>query len=257
MKIINHIFLIIILIVVGCDLPYEPGPMPKSIIDTEYVESLNIMGILRLDGEIGNSFIHVQRTMTTEEIYTLEADPSIRNATVIIIDQDSDDSWIFQHSADTLYFGYYYDSTFVPIYGHTYELTITADSLPILTASTTIPQQPHLNNYAVDYQSRNISLDLVLTSDTYQYNIYLLFPDNVMESTLEGGRNTHEIVTFSWSIERGDPTSLMVVGMDKNLTRYNNSSISFIPNTYHKDESTVNNGYGCFGSVAVTTVRLK
>lgn len=254
MKSSYYIWVAIWLILAGCDLPTEPGPMPNTIIDTEYVERLNIMGILRLDGGSGNSFIYVQRTMTTEEIYTMEADPVIRDAFVTIA--DGDDVCVFQHSADTLEAGMYRDSLFIPLPGHTYELMVTADELPILTAGTTVPGRPQLNDYSVAWETGTARFDLALSRDTFQYMLYLQFPDRVLEKTLAGDRDGQETVVFSWDTAAGDPVSLTVTGMDENLTRYQNSSISFIPNTYHKDESTVENGFGCFGSVAVTTIDL-
>ncbi|NOZ74943.1 MAG: DUF4249 family protein [FCB group bacterium] len=253
MKIVRKIVVSLVLLILGCDLPTDPGPMPTTIIDTDYVESLNIMGVLRSDDD---SFVYVQRTMTTEEIYTLEADPVIRDAVVEILDRDSRESWGFEPKADSLYVGYYYDTTFIPVEGHTYDLTIRADNLPTLTATTTVPQRPYLNDYTVDNQSGYGSFDLTLTDDTYQYLLYLQFPDKILKKALVGDRNTDELVTFNWDPALGNPIRIMIVGLDENLTRYNESSISFIPNTYHKDGSTVSNGFGCFGSVAVTAIQL-
>jgi len=237
-------------------MPYEPGPMPEHIIDTEYVESLNVMGIIRSDSVAGSSFIHVQRTMTTEEIYSFEVDPTVQNAIVTVVDLGTNEQWMFQHSSDTLYSGYYFDSTFTPLYGHTYQLIITADSLPTLTATTTVPQKPGLETYSIDSPAKRARFALLLREDVYQYSLFLMFANDTLEATLEGARNTVETVEFNWHADMGDPLNIMIVGFDENLTRYGNASITFIPNTYHKDESTVNNGYGCFGAVAVTTVRL-
>lgn len=248
--------IILLLVVLGCDMPYEPGPMPEHIIDTDYMESLNVMGVLRSDSVAGSSFIYVQRTMTTEEIYTFEADPTVQNATVTIIDQDNMDQWIFRHTTDTLRSGYYLDNTFTPLYGHTYQLTVKADSLPTLTATATVPQKPRLEEYTIDSQARKASFNLLLREDVYQYSIYLMFPDDTLGTTLEGARNTVETIEFNWGSALGDPLNVMIVGFDENLTRYGNASITFIPNTYHEDGSTVNNGYGCFGAVAVTTIKL-
>ncbi len=254
---IQLLLLILLLVALGCDLPHEPGPMPKHIIDTDYVESLNIMGILRLDDEADLSFIHVQRTMTTKEIYTFEADPVIKNATVTLTDQDSVGQWFFQHSYDTLYNGYYYENTFAPVVGHTYNLEIEAESLPILTATTTVPQKPQLEDYTIDYQSKTAVFELLVTPDTYQYNLFLVFQEEVLETKVEGDLETVKTVMFNWNVAVGDPLKLMITGLDENLTSYGNSSISFIPNTFHEDGSTVTGGFGCLGSVAVTTIKLE
>jgi hypothetical protein len=249
-------FIVLLLVVLGCDMPYEPGPMPEHIVDTEYIESLNIMGIVRSDSVAGSSFVHVQRTMTTEEIYSFEVDPTVQNAIVTVVDEGTNEEWTFQHSSDTLYSGYYFDSTFTPLYGHTYQLTITADSLPTLTATATVPLKPRLDSYIVDSPAKQASFDLLLRDDVYQYSVFLMFANDTLETILEGARNTVETVEFNWRADMGDPLSIMIVGFDENLTRYGNASITFIPNTYHKDESTVNNGYGCFGAVAVASIRL-
>jgi len=63
-------------------------------------------------------------------------------------------------------------------------------------------------------------------------------------------------VEWTFDAANGAPLHLSVTALDENLTRYGNSPISFIPNTYHPDGSTVAGGYGCFGSVSVTEFEL-
>ena len=51
----------------GCDLPWEPGPMPTKLIDTEFEKGLNVFGLLRDDGISGSSFIRVERAIEVDE----------------------------------------------------------------------------------------------------------------------------------------------------------------------------------------------
>ena len=77
-----------------CDLPHQPGPMPKEIIDLDFEAGFNVFGVLRADDDTSSSFVHVQRAVTTEEMYS-EADLYIDDATVQIERLATGEYWNF------------------------------------------------------------------------------------------------------------------------------------------------------------------
>lgn len=66
---------------ISCDLPLDPGPQPTTIIETEFVPGLNVLGILRT--ETGQSYVRVERAYLTEEEEE-EFNPVISDALVRI-----------------------------------------------------------------------------------------------------------------------------------------------------------------------------
>ncbi len=257
----KRIFSVILTIVMmflwigSCDLPHRPGPMPEDIIDTEFEPGLNVFGILRADNSPGTSFIHVERAVTTEEMYENE-EIFITSAFVQISDTITSQMTIFSPSPDTIEKGYYFNSTFSPQPGHHYELEIAADDLPVLKGETTVPVKPAIVPQSLSITDQKVRFDLVLTTDTYQYNIYLFFGDNYLEKQLPNYQTGSKKVEFNIADKSSLPTGIVIIGYDKNLTEYLNSSPSFLPQTFHETVRTVEDGYGCFGSLSVTLIPL-
>ncbi len=246
-----------VMLFTGCDLPHQPGPMPTDLVETEFQPGLNILGVLRADDQAGSSFINVNRAMTTEEIYV----DSIEN-----LYPDLDYLQVYSRSFGHEYTfleldsvggeGNYRDTSLNVVAGETYTLEISAPGFPILTGETTVPIKPQLLENTLTVSPGYVSCQLEHDSGTFEYKLYLIFADDVLEKVVTpSGEDVIDVVwTFSASL--GDPLNLMLSALDENLTRYGNSPISFLPNTYHADGSTVTGGYGCFGSVAITYIEL-
>jgi hypothetical protein len=237
-----------------CDLPTQPGPMPRTLIDVDFVPGLNIFGVIRADSVAGSSFIHVEKAVKTEEMYE-EADILDSTATVWITDTLSGDSFGFNPVADTTRRGYYYNADFMPQPEHHYHLEIKSAVLPTLQAETTVPRKPAIVPGSLAITSQCVSFDLQLSGDTYQYNVFLNLGNYSIEKQFSNSRDGTSVIEFE--IPSGQqPTGLTIIGYDQNLTAYLNSSPSFIPQTFHEMIITVENGYGCFGSLAVTAIRF-
>ncbi len=251
---------ILVLVLLGtlltCDLPHEPGPMPGNIIDTEFVPGLNILGVLRADNVRGSSQFHIGRALTTEEIYAFDVDYIVNDALVRVIDQSTNIEYLFSHTQDSLEFGIYRDSTFAPIPGHQYDLEISAPGFPTLTATTLIPESPEIVENSLIADQSSVSFQLVSTLNTYEYQIYLICEKSIIEQKITSSGSLNQAVIFELQTEYGLPEFILISANDQYLTSYSNSAISFLPNTYHADGSTVTNGYGVFGSVAITSLEL-
>ncbi|MDO9548201.1 MAG: DUF4249 family protein [Candidatus Marinimicrobia bacterium] len=236
-----------------CDLPTDPGPMPKKLINTEFEPGLNVFGVLRADSVRGSSFIHVEKALTTQQMYE-EADIFDTTVTVQVMDSLSGEVFLFEMIEDTTHRGYYYNSVFQPETGHYYTLEVQSNNLPMLTGRTIVPTKPSIIQNSLLISETKIRFDLQLTADTYQYNCYLFFGDSYLEKQISNNGDGATTIVFNISGDDEAVTGLVIIGYDRNLTEYLNSSPSFIPQTFHEMVNTVENGYGCFGSLAMTTV---
>jgi hypothetical protein len=253
-----HILVFLVLLM-GCDLPFDPGPMPTDIIATSYEPAMNILGVIRLDGSSGNSYVYVQRTMTTEEIYSFDIDPTVTDALVQVVESHGavENTFDFSHSADSNARGLYRDSLFLPQAGNTYALTISASEFPTISASTIVPALPTIDSASLSVENQAITFTLQQRSDAYQYNLYLVFAAEVLERELSGAESLDRVINWSWDESLGQPLELTIAASDENLTVYGSTSTALLPNTYHDHGSTVAGGFGCFGSVAVNTYTLQ
>ncbi|NQV15641.1 DUF4249 family protein [bacterium] len=252
------LFLVFSSLFTSCDLPHQPGPMPTDIVETEFEPGLNILGVLRADAEMGTSFININRALTTEEIYTDPIEnfsPEVDYVKVNSINSGTE--YLFLLAEDSPDEGNYRDSTLDVQSGETYDLEISAPGFPTLTAETTIPQKPQLLANTLSQAAGHISFQLQHHASAYEYKLYLIFLESALEKVVKPSNGDIIEVDWNYDTSDGSPLFLMLTALDENLTRYGSSPISFIPNTYHPDGSTVTGGYGCFGSVAITLNTLE
>ncbi len=249
-------FITIPIFFAACDLPHQPGPMPTDIVETEFEPGLNIMGVLRADDQRGSSFININRILTTEEIYsdTIENfSPPVDYARVRSLGTPAE---YFFFKSDTVDWENYKDSSLLVFPGETYDLEISAPGFPTLTAATIVPNKPEVVEGSIIIASNNISFQIQHHASVFEYKLYLFFTESILEKVVKPVNG--ELIDISWNFsnDRGTPIYLMLSALDENLTSFGNSPISFIPNTYHPDGSTVDGGYGCFGSVSISTYEL-
>ena len=258
MKIARTVFCILTAVFLyTCDLPHQPGPMPTDIVETEFEPGLNIMGVLRADDQAGTSFININRALTTEEIYSDSIEnfsPQITYAKVRSVDSAAE--YQFVRSEDTSDWGSYFDTTLSVGAGEAYDLEIIASGFPTLTGHTIIPDKPQLVANSLLIDSDKVSFQIQHHASAFEYKLYLFFAASVSEKVVKPSNGNIIEVDWNFSISNGSPLYLGLTALDENLTRYGNCPISFIPNTYHPDGSTVSGGYGCFGSVSIAVIDL-
>jgi hypothetical protein len=250
--------LILLLLVSACDLPHQPGPMPTDIVEVEFEPGLNIMGVLRADEQPGSSFININRVLTTEEIYSDSIEnfsPEVDYVEVMSL-SDSMTYFLSRSNADSLEWLDYTNDVFQVNAGETYGLEISAPGFPTLTGQTRVPEKPQVAANSLVITSEAISFQIQHHASAYEYKLYLFFDASILEKVVHPINGELIYMDWTFSADRGTPRTLLLTALDENLTRYGNSPISFIPNTYHPDGSTVSGGYGCFGSVAVAIVDL-
>lgn len=249
-----------LLLILACDLPHEPGPMPADIVETDFIPGLNIMGVLRADGVAGQSFLNLNRALTTEEIYSDSIEnfsPDVDYVRVRQIATGNDH--FFMRGADSV-IGWdnatFKDTALTALAGESYELEIKAPGFPTLTGQTSIPNKPKITDGSLVQSAGRVSIELQLDPSAHEYKLYLVFMEDALEKVVKPSDAESVKIEWNFSSTSGTPLRIMLTALDENLTRYGNSPISFIPNTYHPDASTVEGGYGCFGSLSVTTIQF-
>ena len=238
----------------GCDLPWEPGPMPTELIETEFEKGLNVFGLLRDDGMSGSSFIRVERAIEVDEYSdTMSAD--IRSADVTIIHDESSATYTFQFEEDTTRGNLFFNPYFIPAEGETYTLTVKAESFPTIFASATIPQRPGIKNSS--FSEKFYNFDLVMTEDTGMYEVYLFLEGGsaVYEKVINDGQKKKKL-SLKIPDGYGSPYLLNIYGYDPQLTEYTNAAVTLRWNTYQETVTTVEGGYGTFGAVSVSSYWL-
>lgn len=246
--ILSRIGLAVTLFICGCDLPTEPGPQPTIIIETEFIPGHNILGILRMDEIPGSSFIRVERAYKTTEI-TEDFSAVIDNALVTVSWMDT--SAVFEYSPDD---EVYLNENFVPQIGIEYSLSILSESLPTLTAKTSILEDM-ADEPSVSINNNQISVLITPSPSIELYDVYLVSDFDRIYHRISGDSNQLELSIDLGGLN-GNPKTVEIYGYDANLSEYLQTSITIKPQSYHETVTTVENGYGCFGAVKVIEVDL-
>ncbi len=247
---INILF--VMLIIISCDLPQDPGPMPTEIIEQKFEPGHNVFGVLRNDGQPGTSFLHVERAWETEEL-TEEFDAFIRNATVTIFNDSTD--WDFTYMIDTVYYEYYTNPGFLPLSGMEYGLIVESPALPTLTGTVVIPEKPLVDSSSIKIVNNYIQFSLAAAGSIRIYDIYVFSELDVIDQrTISNGDAVD--VKMDLSKLEGVPILIFIYGYESNLAAYQTSPSTIKPQTYHETVITVAGGYGCFGAVSVISIVL-
>lgn len=250
---VRIIFLLFVL--VGCSLPNQPGPQPTDIIPTTFEPGFNILGVIRVDGTRGSSFVHVQRAFRVEEA-TETFNPVIRNATVSVRAGNRDSSYAFTFVHDSLRGDIYTHPTFRAAPGQTYRLLVSNGELPNLSAATVTPPLPMVEAGSMVIEPQEILFAITNSSEARLYQVNLICET--------AGYSRQQMIRAdqrqAFRFPLGDaekPVRLEVYAYDAHLTEYLTAAITIKPQTYAETVTTVEGGYGCFGAVSKTEIPLK
>lgn len=239
------------LLTVSCDFPWDPGPMPTDIEKTEFVPGLNILGILRADGNAGSSFFRVERAYELSELtkdmkYYL---PLEEDAKIVVKDSLTKDSDSFYWSGDR----FYRNSDFTAQTGHEYQLRVTSSEFPVLEGVTIIPEPPQVELIQTTPDSGVV---VTVTPDefTAMVDVYLIYSNGRDIKRLINRDNQPLTMKFDINDQLGQLIALEVFAYDQNLAAYLQADITIKPQTYQQMVTTVTGGYGCFGSLTETRI---
>ncbi len=234
---------------------------PNFFDNKGYEDALNIMGILRPDSifNLPASFVHVEKTgpsnNDTNQIEWFEVVDA--NVSVFSIEDDVPvTETVFDYDTNQVFpVAEYRAFGFVPVAGQTYQLVCSHTEYEQVTGTTIIPGKPFIQ-YTITGNS--LQIDVACDSSAYMYQATLLIGDTIIYSDyVVPGENSSRIVinTFQPITEEG---ILKVFAFDKNLAAYFSSVTSSILNlnSFRAPFSTVDGGYGVFGSMNALEVKV-
>ena len=230
--------------------------------DQNVEEGLNIFGLLRPDsaGGYNKSFVYAQQIWPVLEIggYLILTDLSVRVEKLVddevtgtiefpLVPSDS-------FFTDTLYRPL---ENFVLRAGERYRLTCQSESLPDAIGETVIPFPPAIRENTVLVEGRTVSFTLSADSLTGMIDIYLVAGDEsqLIDRIVPSGMSDTE-VELTLPQDPGG-MQLKLFAYDANLAVYiGNSNTSLNFNKYRTTFSTLESGYGVFGSLNFSSLDL-
>lgn len=264
MKSVLKFIFILLPLVLSCKKTtdiYLGVPLQPKFDENSFIPGLNIFGILRPDfsANSSNSFVIVHKV--TKAV----GDTSfwlVENAQVAISPEQGSSLYAFIQSSDKEYVKdrpFSPPANFVPTAGETYNIRCSTPDLPELSGTTYIPKNPNLI-YQTWHKQKN-TLFLRFQKDSGIYMLDLIAYNNgeifgKQRNAIVG--NNSENTEIEMPALPTKPDSIVVFSYDKNLATYyltSNTSINF--NKYRVPFSTVENGYGVFGSLNKAVFNLK
>ncbi len=240
----------------NCENPITGyGPQPRYIENLSFIPMLNILGVLRPDTLEGlpQSFVHLEKSYPFNEF---PDSTIITDAQVILYKYEGT---AIVDSVRLTYSNYqanfqtweYRDSTYFPETGVSYGISCNRQGFPNLKGLTCVPQIPVIDDDSIQITAERLSFKIKRDSQVALYDIYFLVGDRTYQSRLRRPETGDTEVVLELNQLPAGEGELLVYGYDLNLSEYITYNISIKPNTYRAPYSTVENGYGCFGSLNV------
>jgi hypothetical protein len=233
----------------------DPGPQPVYLDDSGYIPAMNVLGVLRPDSANGKpmSTVHIERSYPVNQIpdTIVIADAKV---TVYAFDGNAAvDSAVFTYTDFGSVFKAfeYRHETFSPKAGSTYGIACERDGFPRLTAATTVPGVPRIVDDAIRLNSGELSFSIIRDRLAALYDVYFIAGDAVRNARVT--RPETGTVPVKIRLEKDDPPAglLVVYAYDLNLSEYITFNVSIKPNTFRSAYTTVQGGFGCFGSMNI------
>jgi hypothetical protein len=124
--------------------------------------------------------------------------------------------------------------------------------LPVLTAETIIPAQPSILNNSIIIENNSVKFTIIEDRTAFLYDVVLYIGSKKYSQRVLRATDGNTEVEFLVENINNTVRKIVIYGYDKNLSEYLTAQNLFIkPNTYRPPFSTVQNGYGCFGSLNI------
>ena len=243
---------------------YLGFPLQPDFTENAFVEGMNIFGILRPDAyaDFNKSFVYIQQNWPVLE-FNDSSFTIIKYADIRLIEYENDmvvDTIHFPLLApDTLFSDTIYRpaEAFIPIPGNTYRLICTHDNLPMATGETLFPDEPQIVPGSLSVSDKKIQFAVVPDAGIKMLDIYIL---NDEYSGFAGRYVTNDTAGKHITLTplATGVTKIYIYGYDANLSAYYanaNTSLNF--NKYRTTYSTLEEGFGVFGSLNLTELTVE
>jgi len=233
----------------------DPGPQPVYLDDSAFMPAMNILGVLRPDstGGVPMSSVHIERSYPVGQFPDTIV---IADANVTVFELEGNaavDSTVFAYSRFNSAFATseYRHATFSPEAGRTYGIACEKDGFPRLTATTTVPGVPQIAEGSIRLNSTQLSFSIIRDQRTALYDVHYIMGDEAR--TARSPRPETGDVPVTIHLEKNDDSSgwLIIYAYDLNLSEYITFNVSIKPNTFRSAYTTVQGGFGCFGSMNI------
>ncbi|MDA3891806.1 MAG: hypothetical protein PF517_09100 [Salinivirgaceae bacterium] len=238
-----------IMMFAGCEKALEIYiglPLQPTNINSEYKPGLNVFGMLK-SGDIyddQNHFFEVHKIIHISDTSAI----TVENARIALQQRGRENILHVYHIGD----GIYSNSNIYVNPGQTWDYSCVNDTFRV-TSTTTLPYMPKISAGSLNKTENSISFSIDNDTSAYMYDIYYII-DTVMEKNVikrlipEDQLNTKVCIDITDSPKMGFEL-LFVIAYDKNYEKYISTSNRFFkPNAYRPRFTTVDGGYGCFGS---------
>ena len=251
----RHVFIGVLTMLawMGCDWITSPGPQPRALDGYGYEAKLNVLGVLRPGGFDGVplSFVHVEYAYPTTDI---PDSATVADAEVTILTMEGD------AAVDTAFFAYtppdavfetaeYRHPEFIPAAGRTYRFDCFREGYPRVTSTTAVPAMPVIDEGSMHVGEDALQFVIVRDTSAVVYEAVFTVGDGVYTQRVRRPETGDVTVRIDFDRKDQPEGTLAVYAYDLNLSEYITYNISIKPNTYRTDYSTVEGGYGCFGSL--------
>jgi hypothetical protein len=234
---------------------------PELTIDT-FEEGLNIFGLLRPDsaGDYNKSFVFVQQNWPALEAEDFRI---IHDVTVTVYLEENGvfvDTFAFPLVPSDSLFGdtlYRPVTEFYPQPGQTYQLICDHPDFPLAEGATTVPSKPEIVENSIAVYADQITFAVTNDSLIKMMDIYVITESDswpVLRVIPEDSSDTHISINMSNSylVEK-----VKIFSYDSKLaTYYANSNTSLNFNKYRTSFSTLESGFGVFGSLNFTEIEM-
>jgi hypothetical protein len=242
---------------ISCENPITGfGPQPVYLEKGKYKPMLNIFGVLRPDSLQGfpNSFVHLEAVYPICTSYPDSFE--LPDATVKVYcyeeAQISDSLQFVYTNFDSIFSGYEYRAlNFIPVEKRIYGISCYKQGYLKLTGKTRVPLKPVIVNDTIMIDHNKISFAILTDSTAVLYDISLTVGELELNKRMRKPEQGNIVVTFNLYPTPVKTAQLVIFAYDLNLSEYLTYNISIKPNTYQGNYSTVENGYGCFGSLNI------
>lgn len=256
-------FLVVLLMLVtGCEKMadwYIGIPLQPDFTEKNFDPGMNIFGVLRPDstGRSNNSFVYVQQVLPAVGDTTTAWE--VTDAKVEVFTEDTEDilvvPFVILHQDSIPERAYYRPETsFTPQAGEVYKLYCQAEGLPVLEAETRVPAQPQIPEGSMGTDARTVSFTILTDTVCHLLDVYLVSGGAYQTMRLVPGSQGTTTIAFSSATDISHGT-IMIFAYDRHLASYyvtSNVSVNF--NKFRKPYSTVQGGYGVFGSLNILIV---
>ena len=242
---------------------YIGFPQQPELSEDADTAQFNLFGVLRPDsyGEFNRSFIYVQRIWPALAFGNFSIFPDAEVEVREIFGQDSFSSIDFPlRPPDSLFFDSLYRPVerFSPLPGTTYELQCRHPDLPTAIGRTIFPPAPEIVEGSIWLEGNSFGFTLRADTLIEMVDIYLSGPGySILAGRLVPEKQSDTEVSLTADFSPAG-SKLSVFGYDINLAIYiGNSNTALNFNKYREGFTTLESGYGVFGSLNFAEVRLE